>query len=410
MKRWLLSLTSDSPVAVGASRARGFHVPTYPYIPGGTLRGALAGAWLSRFGDPGDHDAIFERQVAYVLVGPATSTAATQVPLDRLVCKYRPLPACAGTALKDDVTRTDCPACGGPLEPSKGTWSGVRLERSTRTALDREETALEGNLYSREALSSHQTFQAEAWAEDLSWLEGIPAVRVGGRRTVGGRMAISVEQREPEPPNVSGTTLSVRCLAPTVLLDGYGTTSLKPSPMDLERALRAAPAPAARLVRSWTRPGTVGGWHAQGCLPKATEVCAVAGSVFEIDLGRAATPEDALAVERAGLGVRRGDGYGWVTTRPWSSRSLDVPSAAEEGYDGIMQVAQTVQDVQPDLVRRCLGWLRAGVTLRTVDGAAAFTDLTPTARAACQDVLAFNDPPIDDRRKRALIIALEVRS
>ena len=340
------------------------------------------------------------------LVGPAVSAAATLVPLDRLVCKYSPNASCAAVAVADEGVALTCPGCGGRLEPAKGTWTGVRLERTTRTALTAQETAKESHLYSRDALSSDQAFHAEAWAEDLSWLDQVASVRVGGRRTVGGRVKVSAEQCDPEPPAVSGATLRVRCLSPAVFLNEFGANVLRPSSSDLARSLGAPLAEAPVVRRSWCRPGTVGGWHHRGGLPKATEVCAVAGSVFEIDFGREVTSDEVLALERSGLGVRREDGYGWVTARPWQAPSRPVEQGRSMDYASIKRIAQSVDK---DLVRRCLGWLREGVTAEVVAGAAAFTDLTPAGRAQCLDVLRFNEPPIDDLRKRALIVALEVR-
>lgn len=409
MKRWVVRLTSTSAVAVGSSRARGFHVPTYPYIPGGTLRGALAGSWISTYGSPDEHMRDFVTEVVDLRVGPALSETATQVPLDRLVCKYAPQPRCEQVAVVDEGVVGKCPNCGGRMERSKGQWIGVQVERTTRTRLTVEETPESGNLFSRAALAPEQTFVAHAWG-DLGWLTNVSSLRVGGRRTVGGQMSVTVEQIDAVPTTVVGRTLRLRCLAPAVFLDGFGATQIQPTPLDLGRAFDCAPAAAPRLSRSWVRPTTVGGWHGAGGLPKVTEVAATGGSVFELAFDREVTAADVERVEQVGIGVRRMDGYGWVSAQPWHMPTQASEEVVSTDYQRIKRIAEHVATFDTPFVRRCLGWLRSAVTTGDVARAAAYTDLTPQARSACDAVLTFNGPNVSPDEKRAMAIALEVRT
>ena len=52
MSWWRVTVTSEQAIVVGTGATRAFHTPSLGYIPGSTLRGALAAAWRIRYGDP----------------------------------------------------------------------------------------------------------------------------------------------------------------------------------------------------------------------------------------------------------------------------------------------------------------------------------------------------------------------
>lgn len=415
--RWELTLESLDPVSVGSGRSRGFHTSTHPYLPGGALRGALASVWMARNGDPGESPAAFADQVLNLTVGPGLPGSASQVPLSRLVCKYRPEPSCRywsaeiGSGGADHIK---CDECGGRSEKSKGQWLDANIERSTRVTLTDDETAAEGQLFSRDALGSGQRFRAVAFG-DLSWLSGNSTVRVGGRRTVGGRMALTVQEQtatdgcEPNLVDKHTNLIRIRAQAPVVLLDVFGRNTLLPKPTDLADCLGLADPGEITQVRSFVRPETVGGWNAAARLPKSTEVASCPGSVYEVHL---ATPVSIAAAqesaERNGLGIRRKDGYGWVTTRPWQGPSKPEDASGQGIAREAIKLAKAVRAAGgSDFVRQCSGWLRDRKLVSDVKQRAAFNGLTPDARELVVKVLEHNLGKTPDLDRRRLILALE---
>jgi CRISPR-associated protein Csx10 len=410
MKRWELTLVSRDPVAVGARRERGFHVPTQSYLPGGTVRGALAAHWIARNGQPGPNDRKFAAQVAQLLVSPAYPDTGKLIPLDHDVCKYRPIPACQAVAVAhSDAEHQTCPACHGQLEASKGRWANVAVERTTRTALNPDETAMDEHLYRRDALAPGQVFQAVAWG-DLAWLAPNTTLRVGGRRTVGGRMPVTAQEAPPTPPAVSGNVLRVQALSPAVFCDEFGANQLAPTPTDLARTFAVTPERAPTLVGQWSRPEVVGGWNASGGLPKASEWAVCPGSVFALDFARPVTADQASAVARQGIGLRRADGYGWFSVGPWTPPRQAQPEPIPVEYSGATKLAEQVGAVGTRFTRRCVGWLREGVSLEDVSSAVSYTSLSPADKGLVERVLRYNHPTCPEPERRRLMIALEVRT
>lgn len=410
MRRWELTLQARDPLAVGSRRERGFHVPTQQYLPGGTLRGALAAHWIATHGTPNPEDPRFNAQVANLLVSPAHRKDARLVPLDHLVCKYRPEPACRQVAVpQDDSGQQTCPACGGRLEASKGSWAWVSVERTTRTALDEDETAKSGNLFRRDALAPGQVFHAVAWG-DLSWVADGATLRVGGRRTVGGRITVTARQVPPTNPVVAGQVLRVRALSPAVFCDEFGANQLHPTPTNLARTFGVSPGEAPKLVGKWARPEVVGGWNAGGGLPKVSEWATCPGSVFALDFGRPVTAAEAMAVEREGIGLRRADGYGWFTVKPWSPTPAPAADPIPSEYSGATSLAEQVGAVGIKFTRRCLGWLREGVALDDLSSSQSYTSLPASEKKLVERVLRYNHPICPEPERRRLMIALEVRT
>ncbi len=408
MRRWVVRLETEGQVSAGRTRERGFLVPTQRHLPGGAVRGALAAAWMRTHGQPENDPAAFERDIGSLRVGPGLPQAGVQEPLSAMVCKYRQRAECSTVAydMAFDEQAETCRVCSGPLELSRGGWSGVLVETVARTALGPDERAEAGRLYRREALAPEQVFVAESYG-DLSWVpaEGL-RLRVGGRRSVGGQARVTVRQEPPPQPEVSGSSLVVRLTSAAVFVGIGGRSSLVPGQGDLSRLVPSGSEPP-RFRRSWTRPEPVGGWNAAAGLPTSAEVAAAAGSVFVLDYGRDVTPQDAVRALEEGLGVRRADGFGWLTTRRWQPSAPASPAPARATGDlAVTSIADALARLGRPLTRRVAGWLREGLTRDELLRRTSYSGLVPEARQAVDAALAVSE----GEQARLLVVALAARS
>lgn len=152
-------------LAIGGPAEVGFDKTTLPYIPGSTLRGALASAWITEHGIPAadsrwraEFIGLFERDIRY---GPLFQDGASVVPLTATWCKYPSTPGCeewsADAAVDGDAST--CPHCGNGTDTGKGEVTGVRMRRVLRTELDGDGRPMEGRLYARHELESGITYR-----------------------------------------------------------------------------------------------------------------------------------------------------------------------------------------------------------------------------------------------------------
>lgn len=325
-------------LAIGGPAEVGFDKTTLPYVPGSTLRGALAAAWIAEHGIPAagnprrkDFIGLFERDVRY---GPLFQEGTTVVPLTATWCKYPSTPACgdwsADAAIDGDAR--SCPHCGNGTDTGKGEVTGVRMRRILRTELDDDGRPVDGRLYARHELDSGVTYRGHLTGTH-PWLQQPREIWLGGRTSTRGLAQVQVAAEPGKPagpvipvPAAADGALVVRLTSPAIIVDDAGRPVLDPVPAILQ--VLGLPSSAVENRRCWTRPVRVGGWHAASGLPKPTELAMEMGSAVRLRLRDQPSPQSLERLAAAGIGLRRIEGFGSVQVNPAPWRLATAPPAA----------------------------------------------------------------------------------
>jgi CRISPR-associated protein Csx10 len=316
-------------LAIGGPAEVGFDKATLRYIPGSTLRGALAAAWIAEHGLPKRQNprrdefvAVFEREIRF---GPLFQVGSALVPLTAIWCKYPRTPDCATWSQDAAVVGPTalCPHCGQGVATGKGEIDGVSHTRVVRTALDEIGRAKNRTLRARHELTAGTEYHGRltGWHE---WLSSPREIFIGGMTSISGLTSLSIAPsavRVPVPlsPRADGA-LVLRLRSPAIVVDDAGRPSLDLVP-ELLRILGLPSAAVDRgRTRQWTRPVKVGGWHAASGLPKPTEYAIAHGSVIVLAVDREFEGgiDDARLAELAahGIGLRRIEGFGDIEINP----------------------------------------------------------------------------------------------
>lgn len=352
-----LLLTAEvlDPVSAGAAREVSFVRRAHRYVPGSVLRGALAAAYLRISRGPTVTDADFRRLFeGAVRFGPLLPEGTSFQPLSHATCKYPRAEGCAEFSLDlaffsaVKPVPTECPCCHGVLELSKGDLvdaGGQGIPRSTRSSVALHKgVAEQGKLYEREVIASGTQLRGAITGpeKDLERLqEHLPSrLRLGGRRTVGGRVRLAAQPGNlPRVAVPDGDPLVLTLCSPGIFVDAAGRPRLSPHEADVSAVLGVG----VVAVRSWSRPQSVGGFHAASGLPKPVELTASPGSTYAY-LPDGDLPADATArLADAGLGLRRNEGFGWVNIRSKPYHPADVSSSAGEPTDAVAVTRATLQ-------------------------------------------------------------------
>jgi CRISPR-associated protein Csx10 len=406
-----VSIRATEPLMLGAGPQVANVIGSFDHVPGAVLRGALAARWIAEFGPPDrasaerrrEFEELFERDIRY---GPLLPEGASFEPLSVLRCKYEPESGCAATAFDlatEEAPAATCQACGGPLQLGKGALLGATLVARTATALDPTERAAEGMLFTRYAVPAGVTLVghvsgAHPWLERL---EG-DTVWLGGRRTVGGRGVVRIRHvPDPSPTLRDDGRVVLRTTSVTVFVDD-ATRPLVGFPVqDLARRLGCE---EVRLVAQWRRPIRIGGWHAASGLPKPQDTGIVAGSTAVFDTGGDLDPLALARIESEGIGVRRTEGFGWVSVNPPPWRPPTTGEAAVERQGSVSEIHDRLTPALADLTTR--RWLVDRLKQRIVDvergrprPIGEYTELRflrgvdPTTRRAILEALGIDDLP-----------------
>lgn len=349
-------------VSAGRSGERGNVRASHTVVPGGVVRGALAGRYLAEREKPradADFVAMFERGVQF---GQAVPQGMRLEPLSRARCKYPQVATChswshdAALALAaGQQPETRCPHCGGALSYGRG-WQRVdrrdELQRVTRTKLSANETSERGQLYTRESLRRGQVLTGRLIMDQpFDWLLEPRRIRLGGQRSTSGSAQWSVAAVEDSDATIAST--AALCLrSPAVVVDDFGAPTLV-----LDAPLERALGRPVRVLGAWTRPESVQGWHTASGLPKPHDWAVAPGSTVVLD--ELAAPD--LARLERGIGLRRIEGFGEIDLLRDDSWAIveaveDLATHTPELIERI--TAAVVPELRRDALSRLLGAVR----------------------------------------------------
>lgn len=326
------TLTPLARISAGKSGQVGNDRAIHEVLPGTAIRGALGTAWWvspqHRYAGP-QPQADFDRLFAEAMtVGPAlpvnTTPGARQarlIPLSWVRCKY-PQPGCPeGWHDLAAAPLTECSSCGGALEAGKG-WDVPRewSVSTTRTALDDMGVALDEQLYTRKSLRDNgfelrgilRLPDVDGLDDAMEWLLSTMEISVGGQRSTMGRCRWVATLRSIPDAELSAGDYAVRLMTPAILVDDYGAPSQDLAGAVLQTVQQSNGRARIGLVR--TRPVEVSTWHGIAGLPKPEDWGVEAGAVVVLH----DADEVALQSLRAGVGIRRLEGYGMTSLVPLS--------------------------------------------------------------------------------------------
>lgn len=402
-----IDVIAQQVLHLGVRPDAGWLTDTHRFVPGSVLRGALAAAWLAAHRGPspdttGDAEfqRLFEGSVRY---GPLYPHDMALRPLSVYGCKYPVDAACreyAHDAAFDDAPPSRCPRCGtSPTVASKGSVYGAGTAEHTRVELDSLERAATGQLFTRRALPTGTRLTGLVEGEldgDLGWLgEGDWYVLLGGRRSTAG-LATLRARAEPPPSVFDGydaerRRLVVRLLAPGIFLDPYGQPSWLPDHQEIGQLLGVPTV----IDAVFARPTLVSGWHAKANLPKPQDFAIAAGSVIVLRFDHDQPDHAGLdRLWRAGLGLRRSEGNGWISLHRWAAPPATPAAAPTPPSEVDLLTRRLVAHhaaalVMDDLRRSAQDRLVGSILTRTDDVLAQrrYRDLTPAARDAFRQAL-----------------------
>lgn len=367
MNRIRLRIVPQQPLLLGSESSGNYRL-SYEYVPGSTVRGALASKELVQAGahntvcfpnaegrsapGPFHENYLQDDAPRFGYFWPVSSGAhwSAPAPVTTRCCKDCPDHPLFDTLLDEIRARLDdsykirfaCPECkertdriGGVLaETGKGyTRPKVAKSLHVRVGLNRHtETASDGFLYTLEVVEPHDiAFVGEIRfprADGKAFVNQVPdAVSLGGSRSRGcGRCRL--EQQKSGQPSTPGERLerfqkalkgerifSLTLRSPGLFRDGWGMTT---GSLVVEELYRVQPQWRGKLtpLASFTRQGQVGGWSQAWGLPKPVVPATAQGSVFVFrydDLENNQLSQGLEELEVRGVGERTREGFGEVS-------------------------------------------------------------------------------------------------
>lgn len=358
----------DEPLIISEKAEAGNEFASISYIPGPALRGAFAGRIaaahdLEAYDEPAYEafaDLFYRGGAAFSPLYPAHKSGdalwpAIPSPADLLSCELFPgFVSTGGHGAESHALRSEprslCPVCQPAHETKMEPWRkyltlnptgpyAFDVDRMTEMHLRVDPTtarAAEGDLFSYEALQPGQYFAGEVQCRDaaawqmLQALTGLEPGRVTqmriGRATRRGYGCVSLylEVRgEDEPylwcpqPIEDRVTDVESPLLLTLLSDTIVTDRRGRFQTGFYRAwLKEALGMAVDVQRSFAAARTVDGFHAYLGLPRWRDVALQAGSAAALRVPRGVSLADLrqelARIEREGIGLRRGEGFGRV--------------------------------------------------------------------------------------------------
>jgi CRISPR-associated protein Csx10 len=330
-----VTLTAEQRLHAGRERDGGNVLRSWPYLPGGLLRGALVLRWILAAGVEPQH-ATGERRQEFeelyehgMLPGPLLPAGSQIIPASVQRCS-RPVTADCGSVWCDtaeaaiaglaDSDLLQCPECDGAVEYGKGQTRPDVLTSHSRNA----DPGPAGQVFTAEVFPRGTTFrgQLSLWGQRGTALAtelaaGETTLFVGGDISVYGRTTLTSAPAAPAcVPPAPAPRVGIRLDAATVLTGVYGEPALS-----FAQAVDSFAVPAETgalvtptVVRAWTRTTLLTGWHLPSNMGKPADYALAAGSTAVLRYDPPLTgPQLRHLVELRAVGHRTSEGYGRFT-------------------------------------------------------------------------------------------------
>ena len=363
-KRIRFVVRLDEPLVIAERAAAGNQFDTRHAIPGGVIRGALAGR-AARCNDLSDPQTYVEF-VSLFLRGGITFPnlylayhhennlyPTVPAPLGLLTCEVDPFgQRREGHGLwtigSPEAQERKCPICDGRLKPvsgfmvlkQKGPYTVVPGEKvELHIRIDPESNRVSrGDLYGYTVLNAGQYFVGElicagenAWTR-LQALTGLEdkeffSLRLGKARRRGyGRVKVWMERCDDQPvtwlqipleervPNLEAP-VTLTLLTDALIVDRWGRQAAE---FDREWVEQELGLGSVRVVNASSRAKGVDGFNGQTGLPRWRDQVLQAGSMAVIEF--TSPPQDwqtrMKSLEAAGIGLRCNEGFGCIAFNP----------------------------------------------------------------------------------------------
>jgi CRISPR-associated protein Csx10 len=346
-----VTIQLSQPAALGTGVRKAGVQQTLGYLPGTVLRGALAARWIAEHDVPTiinprreEFVRLFEGDVVF---GPLLPPDAVPMPRSCWVHKYEAEAGCPlwideATGMFAPADRT-CPHCSEPVQPASGELTTIRdgqLASATRTvedthvAIDEQDRAKDGQLFTRRRLRRDQSFYGHLTgpADDVELAVSLGEILwLGGRRSTSGRARLHHDPTDaPQSPDmINSQTVVLRLASPGIFVNELGQPQTAPSDSELSGALGVH----ATVVRRWTRWMTISGWHVASGLPKPAEAAVSPGGTYWVRCAETPDPGALRGLAMHGLGLRRIEGYGALIPGPDSVLAGLLPATVDTGEE-----------------------------------------------------------------------------
>ncbi|MBI4377983.1 MAG: hypothetical protein HY578_02680 [Nitrospinae bacterium] len=308
------------------------------YIPGSTLRGALAGLMVS------DGTGVDSKEFKDIFINGAVRFSNLYykysdekkvhypLPLSRYYCKADKKHLYLD-CLKKDIP-AECPECGSRVV-NKPLSLGLKKIISMHNAIDfSTQTTEEGKLFSYELICEGQSFSGKIKASEKSYLEKIKVLLdnkslylgKGNSRGLGEVEIVKKEISENRPTIgeiKDGFTLTLLSDAILMKEDGSFLRTLTGDYLGIGNIMPE---------KAFARTKDIALWNSAADLPRETVIALVAGSCF---FKFKSKPSDEvkkklLSLETEGIGIRWEQGFGEIKINDLRHDEAPLPTIKEE--------------------------------------------------------------------------------
>jgi CRISPR-associated protein Csx10 len=306
------------------------------FVPGSSLRGALAARWMRDQPVDDEFRRLFDTAVRVGDATPMSATSARTMPVPRSIQRCKA--SCPAPTVVDRVAAAvggaedlpACQSCGGRFKPLNGyvgpdgSKSTVELVARGQTATTSLGTALEGSLRYREAIKAGSRFVSSLRGEeadlqrfrDRCGIEEGMRLRVGESRSTRGSIRLS--EIRPASLAIDGEDFfAVVLFSRAILVDHHLRPVVEPlsesdgcfaeefdSAEQFDDGSVPEPVGTGRPMRWTAPPQPVAGWNGGQGVPKPIDMAVPAGSTYIYGL------EHPEVVAADAVGLRRTEGFG----------------------------------------------------------------------------------------------------